>query len=99
MSAALPSVTCAASSVPERQHEAHAGREVVRERMTLDDAVVVRRDPDRLGFRDEVADRHDEAVVADDHAVAGALGAEHRRGIAVLGNVGREAHDALQRLR
>ncbi len=54
-------------------------------------------EPDRLGLGDQVADGEDEAVVADDDAVAGALGTEDRRGEGIFRNARLQSHDGVER--
>ncbi len=60
----------------ERLHQAEAGLLVVAEHMTGRDAAVAEGQPDLLGLGDQIADRENDAVVADEDAVAGALGTE-----------------------
>ena len=55
---------------------------------------VARADPEVLGLVHDVADRRDQAVVANPHAVADALGAEQPGAHRVLGHVRRDRHDA-----
>ena len=64
----------------ERLHQAEAGRLVVAEHVAGHDAAVVEVQPDRLGLGDQIADGEHQAVLADQHAVAGALGAERLGG-------------------
>ena len=73
-----------------------SGGEVECERVSRHDAAVVRRDPDRFGLRDQVADGDDQAVVADHDAVALALGPQDRRGERIVGDAGRKAHDRVE---
>ena len=82
---------------PERLHHAEARREVVSERMPRHDAAVQRRDPDRFGLGDEIADRQDQPVAADGDAAAHALGTEDRRREGILGNLRAHGHDRLER--
>ena len=82
---------------PERQDEAEAGREVVRERVAFHDRSVVPREPDRRRLGDQVADGEDEPVLADHDAVARAIGAEDRSGERIVGNLGAERDDAVER--
>jgi hypothetical protein len=78
-------------------HQAEARRLVVGERKAADHVAVVGGEPDGARLGDEVADGEHEAVVADHHAAAGALGAEHLRRERVLGNLGAQADDAIER--
>ena len=54
--------------------------------MAFRDAAVAEVNPDGLRFRDEVADGEDQAFV-DEHAIAGALGAERFRSEGVDGMI------------
>ena len=80
----------------ERQDEAEARGEIVGERVALHDRAVASREPDRRGLGDEVADREDEAVVANHDAVARAIGAEYRRGERVVRNFGAKRRPRLR---
>ena len=60
----------------ERLHQPEAGRLVVAEHVARHHAAVIEMQPDRLGLGDQVPDGEHHAVLADQHAVAGALGAE-----------------------
>ena len=63
----------------QRLHQTEAGLLVVAEHMAGHRAAVVEREPDRLGLGDQIADGQNEAVAANEDAVAGALGAERLR--------------------
>jgi hypothetical protein len=54
------------------------------EDMPWDGAAARRGEPDRLGFGDEVADRQNQPVLADQNTAAGALPAERAGGESVL---------------
>src|SRR5262249_48788556 len=54
--------------------------------------------PDGARLGDEVADGEDEAVLADDDAVAGALRAEDLRGERVVRDLRPQADDAIERV-
>ena len=56
-------------------HKSKSGVLIVSQHRTLHGAAIVERKPDRFRFRDQVADRQHNAV-ADENAVAAALGAE-----------------------
>ena len=75
----------------QRLNQAEAGLLVVAEHMARHRAAVIERDPDRVRFGNQVADGENESVAADEHAVAGALGAER------LGSEGVLRHDGAQR--
>ena len=81
----------------QRQHQAESGREIVGKRMAGDRRPAIRREPYRFGFGDQIADSQRQAVFADHHAVAAALGAENRRGERIVGNHGPEHDDRVQR--
>ena len=59
--------------------------------MTRHRAAIVERDPDRVGFGDQITDGQDQAVAANEDAVAGALGAERFRGKGVGRHGGAQA--------
>ena len=82
--AALPRSIGRHAELAERLHQAEAGGLVVGERKAADHDALVGGEPDRARLGDEVADGEHQAVVADDDAVAGALGAEDLRGERVL---------------
>ena len=63
---------------PQRRDQTESGRLVIRQCVSGKTAAVVGRDPDRFGFRDEIADGENEPVRADDHAVTDPLGAQDR---------------------
>ena len=58
---------------------------------------VVGRNPDRLGFGHQIADRGDQAVLPDHHAAAGPLGAQGIRGKGVGRNIGLQTNHRVQR--
>ena len=82
----------------ERLNEAEAGLLVVAQHMAGHGAAVVETEPDRLGFRNQVADGQHQAVAANEHAVAGAFGAERFRGVGVARNDGAKPHDGIEGL-
>src|SRR6185436_6126962 len=49
----------------KRLHQSEAAALVVGQRMPLYDGAAIGAEPDRLGFGDQVADRHDQPVLAD----------------------------------
>jgi hypothetical protein len=69
----------------ERLHQPEAGFGVEAERMALRHAAVAEMQPDRLRLGDQIADGEHQTV-ADQHAVAGAFGAERVGGEGVGGN-------------
>ena len=82
---------------PERLHQPETGRDVVRERVPGHYRAIVGRDPDRVGFGDQITDGQDEPIVADDDTAAAALGAEDRRGECVLGDIGTQRDNRIER--
>ena len=95
-SAASPEIQRRQIEPAERLHQAEAGLLVIGERMGGNDAPVVARQPDLLGFGDQIADGQHQPVLADDHAAALPLGAQRRRREGVLGNRGMNLHDGLE---
>jgi hypothetical protein len=83
----------AAPELAERQDQAQARGEIVRERMTRNHRAVVGREPDRFGLGNEIPDRQHETVIADDDAVAESLGAENRRSERVVRHLGAKHDD------
>ena len=77
-----------------RLDEREAAVEVVADDEARHDRVA-RADPDVLGFVHDVADRRDQAVVANAHAVTDALGAEQPGAHRVVGHVRRDRHDGV----
>src|SRR6185436_19806985 len=85
------------AELAERLHQAEAGGLVVGEREAADHRALVGGHPDRARLGDQVADGEDEAVLADDDAVADALGAEQRRGERVVGHDRAQVHHRVER--
>src|SRR5512133_530093 len=54
--------------------------------------------PDLLGFGNQIAYGEHQAVLADHHAIAYALGAEYPAGERILGYFGAQQHHRIQRL-
>ena len=81
----------------ERLHQSEAGGLVVGERKATRHRALVGSDPDGAGLGDEIADREHQAVIADDDAVAGALGAEDLRGEGIVGYFGPQTDDGFER--
>jgi hypothetical protein len=65
--------------------------------MARDDGAIVGGKPDRLGFRDQIADGENEAVIADDDAVAESLGAENLGSECIIGDFRAQHHHRAQR--
>jgi hypothetical protein len=80
-----------------RHDQPEAACEVVGKRVPLHHCAVIRREPDRLGFGDQVADGEHQPILSDHHAVAHALGAQDRRGEGILGNLGAQCDDGIER--
>ena len=59
----------------ERLHQAETGFGIEAQRVTFHHAAIAEMQPDRFGLGDQIADGQHQSVV-DQHAVAGALGAE-----------------------
>ena len=80
----------------ERLHQPESRRLVVGEHRAAHHRALRGREPDDACLGDEIADREDQAVL-DDDAVAGALGAEDRRGESVLRDLGPQQHHGVER--
>ena len=50
-------------------------------------------DPDRIGLGDQVTDGENQTVLADNDTAAGAFGAQHLGGVAVIGDIGAHSDD------
>ena len=68
----------------QRLDQTETGFLVVGEHMTRNSAALGGCKPDRLRFRNQIANRQNEAISADQNAAAGAFGAERRRGEGVF---------------
>ena len=75
----------------ERLHQSESGFLVIAQHVTRHRAAVVECDPDRIRLGDQITDRQDEAVAANEDAIAGALGAERFRGEGVRRHDGAQA--------
>src|ERR1044072_5627243 len=82
----------------ERLHQPEAGRLVVAEHVALHHAAVIEMQPDRLGLGDQIADGQHQPALVDQHAVAGALGAEGLGGEGVVRNDRVQSHHRRERL-
>src|SRR6185312_10840240 len=81
----------------KRLHQAESGLLVIGEGMARDGATIDRVEPDGLRLGDEISDRQHHPILADDDAVAGALGAERLRREAVGGHGRPHGHGRRQR--
>jgi hypothetical protein len=82
----------------ERLDEPEAGFLIVSEDVTGNSAAAWRRQPYRLRLGDQIADRQDEAVFADQYAAAGAFGAERAGRKSVFWNGRTQPENRAQRL-
>ena len=82
----------------ERLHQAKPGLLIVAEHMARHRTAVTERNPDRLRFGNQIADGQHQAVVANEDAVAGALGAERLRGECVRWYGGMQSDHGRQRV-
>jgi hypothetical protein len=81
----------------ERLHQTETGDLVVSQRMSRDHRAAVGRKPDGLRLRDQIADRQNQTVFADHHAIAQPLGAEDGCSERVFGNLRAHAHHGVER--
>ena len=70
----------------ERLNEAEPGFLVVAERVARHRAAVAQGEPNRFRLGDQITDGEDKAIIATEHAMAGALGAQRLRGESVRRN-------------
>ncbi len=80
----------------QRLDETKAGLLIIGEDMAWDGAAAHRGQPNRLGLGDQVADRQDQTVPADQYTAAGALGAERPGAEGVLRHRCPQAEDRTQ---
>src|SRR4030095_222735 len=66
--------------------------------MPGDHRAVDPREPDGLGFSDQIADREQQTVLADEHGIASAVGTEDRSRKGVLRNLGAQSYDRPEHL-
>ena len=80
----------------QRLDEAEAGLLIRAEHIAFHEPAVVEPQPDRFGFGDQIADGQNEAIAADQDAVAGPFRAERRCGERIGGDPHRDADHARQ---
>src|SRR5437764_9036073 len=73
---------------PERLDQTESGLLVIGQHMPRDSPADARGEPDGLGLGDQIADRQDEAVLADQDAAAGPLGTQGPGGKSVFRDSG-----------
>ena len=82
--------------LPKRLDQPEPRLLIVGKRMTGNGAAVVRCHPDRLGFSDEITDRRNQAVIADEHTAAATLGAKQRSSEGVGRDIGSDPDNRVQ---